>query len=227
MRIVISLATAALLGLAPALAQDSEQKTQNNNQPQQTTAPSQPTPNQTPGPHPQLSPPTSTSSDPLLRAPPSQDKSNAQTSDPRKSNATEPGPTTAAPGNKQPDTNQPAASDTPQQKPQDVAPAAGPPPSQTGPSQSQPAPSTVPPVMPSATAPVPPTADDINKPGTPVSGANSFTAGQAKSRLEHYGFKDVGALKKDDRGVWRGQATDRNGGRVNVGVDYQGNIVAN
>jgi putative membrane protein len=191
MRIVTSLATAALLGLAPALAQDSGQKAQNDNQSQQKPAPTTPS-----------------SSDPLLRMLQSQDNSNAPVADPQKS-----------------DTKSPAASDTPQQKPQDIAPAAGPPPSQTGP--SQPAPSTVPPVMPSATAPVPPAPDDINKPGTPVSGANSFTAGQAKSRLERYGFKDVGALKKDDRGVWRGQATDRTGARVNVGVDYQGNIVAN
>ena len=44
-------------------------------------------------------------------------------------------------------------------------------------------------------------------PGAPVAGANSFTEGQAKSRIEEKGFKNVSDLKKDDAGVWRGRLT--------------------
>ena len=62
-------------------------------------------------------------------------------------------------------------------------------------------------------------------PGAPVAGANSFTEGQAKSRIEDKGFKNVSDLKKDDNGVWRGKA-DQNGKAVNVSVDLQGNVVA-
>jgi hypothetical protein len=62
-------------------------------------------------------------------------------------------------------------------------------------------------------------------PGAPVAGANSFTEGQAKSRIENKGFKDVSGLKKDDAGVWRGKAK-QNGKAVNVSVDFQGNVVA-
>ena len=62
-------------------------------------------------------------------------------------------------------------------------------------------------------------------PGAPVAGANSFTEGQAKSRIEDRGFKNVSGLKKDDQGVWRGKA-DQNGKAVNVSVDFQGNVVA-
>jgi hypothetical protein len=62
-------------------------------------------------------------------------------------------------------------------------------------------------------------------PGAPVAGANSFTEGQAKSRIEDKGFKNVSALKKDKDGVWRGKA-NQNGKAVNVSVDFQGNVVA-
>ena len=56
-------------------------------------------------------------------------------------------------------------------------------------------------------------------------GANSFTEGQAKSRLEGAGLKDVTDLKKDDQGIWRGKAM-HNGKSVTVGFDYKGNIAA-
>jgi hypothetical protein len=62
-------------------------------------------------------------------------------------------------------------------------------------------------------------------PGAPVAGANSFTEGQAKSRIEEKGFKNVHELKKDDAGVWRGKA-DQNGKAVTVSVDFQGNVIA-
>src|ERR1700760_3586441 len=47
---------------------------------------------------------------------------------------------------------------------------------------------------------------NTNNPGAPVAGANSFTEGQAKSRIESNGFSDVTPLKKDESGVWRGKA---------------------
>ena len=56
-------------------------------------------------------------------------------------------------------------------------------------------------------------------------GANSFTEGQAKSRLEGAGLSNVTDLKKDDDGIWRGKAT-RDGKSVTVGFDYKGNIAA-
>jgi putative membrane protein len=60
----------------------------------------------------------------------------------------------------------------------------------------------------------------------PQPGANSFTEGEAKSRLEKAGYTDVGALKKDDQGIWRGTAS-KNGKSVKVSLDYKGNISEN
>jgi hypothetical protein len=62
-------------------------------------------------------------------------------------------------------------------------------------------------------------------PGAPVAGANSFTEGQAKSRIESNGYANVSELRKDDQGVWRGKAM-KDGKAVNVSVDFQGNVVA-
>ena len=62
-------------------------------------------------------------------------------------------------------------------------------------------------------------------PKAPMSGANSFTEGQAKSRIESNGFSNVSALRKDTEGVWRGKAM-KNGASVSVGLDFQGNIVS-
>jgi hypothetical protein len=76
----------------------------------------------------------------------------------------------------------------------------------------------------STTSPVPaPAPADAN---APLPGANSFTEGQAKSRLEANGYSNVGALKKDDNGVWKGTAT-HSGAQVNVSVDYRGNVTRN
>ena len=58
----------------------------------------------------------------------------------------------------------------------------------------------------------------------PVAGANSFTEGQAKSRIENMGFANVTDLKQDDNGVWRGRAM-KSGQTVDVSVDYQGNVI--
>ena len=62
-------------------------------------------------------------------------------------------------------------------------------------------------------------------PGAPVAGANSFTEGQAKSRIEARGFTNVTGLEKDSAGVWRGTAT-QGGKSVKVSVDFQGNVVS-
>ncbi len=56
-------------------------------------------------------------------------------------------------------------------------------------------------------------------------GANSFTEGQAQSRIESAGFSGVTGLKKDGDGIWRGQAT-KDGKSMAVGFDYKGNLAA-
>ncbi len=56
-------------------------------------------------------------------------------------------------------------------------------------------------------------------------GSNSFTEGQVRGRLEQAGMKDVRDLKKDDDGIWHGQAM-RDGKSVMVGFDYKGNVSA-
>jgi protein CpxP len=57
----------------------------------------------------------------------------------------------------------------------------------------------------------------------PAHGSNSFTAGQAQSRLERSNFQNVSGLKKDGDGVWRGTAM-KDGAKVGVWVDYKGNV---
>ena len=67
--------------------------------------------------------------------------------------------------------------------------------------------------------------DSTNRQVTaPVQGHNSFTEGEAKSRIEKRGLTNVGQLTKDADGVWRGQAM-KDGDQVDVSVDYQGNVV--
>lgn len=58
----------------------------------------------------------------------------------------------------------------------------------------------------------------------PVAGRNSFTEGEARSRIEKMGFSEVSDLQKDDQGVWRGRAK-KDGKTVDISVDYQGNVV--
>jgi hypothetical protein len=62
-----------------------------------------------------------------------------------------------------------------------------------------------------------------NNANAPVAGANSFTEGQAKSKIEDAGFTNVTELKKDDNGVWRGKAS-KGGTSTAVSVDFQGNV---
>ena len=40
-----------------------------------------------------------------------------------------------------------------------------------------------------------------NNPAAPVAGANSFTEGQAKSKIQASGYTNVSGLKKDDNSV--------------------------
>ncbi|KRD95867.1 hypothetical protein ASE63_12700 [Bosea sp. Root381] len=74
----------------------------------------------------------------------------------------------------------------------------------------------------STTSPTPAPKADADK-NAPLPGANSFTEGQAKSRLEANGYSQIGTLAKDDNGVWKGSAT-HGGAQVTVSVDYRGNI---
>jgi hypothetical protein len=62
-----------------------------------------------------------------------------------------------------------------------------------------------------------------NNSSAPVAGHNSFTEGQAKSKIEGAGFSNVTELKKDDNGVWRGKAS-KAGTSSSVSVDFQGNV---
>ena len=58
----------------------------------------------------------------------------------------------------------------------------------------------------------------------PVKGRNSFTEGEARSRIQAHGYADVTGLRKDNDGIWRGLAT-KDGKQVEVALDYQGHIV--
>lgn len=68
------------------------------------------------------------------------------------------------------------------------------------------------------------TTPDSGNPTAPVAGENSFTEEQAKERIEAAGYTAVTGLMLDSQGVWRAKAT-KGGAEVDVGLDYQGNIV--
>ncbi len=57
----------------------------------------------------------------------------------------------------------------------------------------------------------------------PARGANSFSMGEARRRIERNGFSKVTGLKKDDGGVWRGTA-EKAGAATPVWLDYKGNV---
>jgi hypothetical protein len=83
---------------------------------------------------------------------------------------------------------------------------------QTNPPAASPAPVAPMPSSPSATVP-------------PVPGANSFTEGEARSRIEASGYTNVTGLQKDSQSIWRGKAM-KDGKSVNVSLDFQGHVVA-
>jgi hypothetical protein len=57
----------------------------------------------------------------------------------------------------------------------------------------------------------------------PARGANSFTMGEARRRIEKNGFHSVRDLAKDNDGIWRGKA-QKGDNTVNVWLDYRGNV---
>ena len=78
------------------------------------------------------------------------------------------------------------------------------------------------------TSPAPAAISSASNPRTaaaPVSGANSFTEGQARDRMEHSGFSNISGLKVDNQGIWHGQGM-KDGKSVTVALDYQGNVVS-
>ena len=79
--------------------------------------------------------------------------------------------------------------------------------------------------VPTATKTVPEAKVATNE-APPLVGANSFTEAQAKDRIEAAGFVNVGALAKDQDGIWRASAM-KSGNPVKVAVDFKGNVVAN
>jgi periplasmic protein CpxP/Spy len=56
-------------------------------------------------------------------------------------------------------------------------------------------------------------------------GANSFTEGQALSRIESAGFSKVTGLAKDSDGIWRGHA-EKEGRTLDVGFDFKGQLAS-
>ena len=64
---------------------------------------------------------------------------------------------------------------------------------------------------------------DQNNSMAPVSGRNSFTEGQAKSRIEAAGYSNISNLQKDNDGIWRGKA-EKAGTQTEVSLDFQGNV---
>lgn len=60
---------------------------------------------------------------------------------------------------------------------------------------------------------------------TPQPGANSFTEGQARSRIEAAGYSNVTELQKDDQGIWRGRGT-RDGRQMGVALDFTGAVTS-
>ncbi len=55
-------------------------------------------------------------------------------------------------------------------------------------------------------------------------GANSFTEGQARRRIEDRGYTNVDQLHKDQNSIWQAEAM-KDGRRVRVGLDFRGNVV--
>ncbi len=64
---------------------------------------------------------------------------------------------------------------------------------------------------------------ESKSPTGPVAGSNSFSAAEARRRIEASGFAQVTGLTKDQKGVWHGKAL-KNGATVRVYCDYQGNV---
>jgi hypothetical protein len=61
-------------------------------------------------------------------------------------------------------------------------------------------------------------------PKAALQGANNLNEEQAKVRIEAKGYLRISGLRKDDRGIWRGKATMKDGRSVTVILDLEGNI---
>jgi hypothetical protein len=55
-------------------------------------------------------------------------------------------------------------------------------------------------------------------------GADTLDEDQAKQRIEAKGYSDVSGLQQDNRKIWRGQATLKDGRSVAVVLDLGGNV---
>jgi hypothetical protein len=55
-------------------------------------------------------------------------------------------------------------------------------------------------------------------------GADNLNEDQAKLRIEAKGYLNVSGLQHDNRGIWRGKATMKDGRSVAVVLDLEGNI---
>jgi len=58
-----------------------------------------------------------------------------------------------------------------------------------------------------------------------VAGRNSFTRGQAATRISKAGYSHVNKLAKDENGIWQGTAM-KDGKSVMVALDYKGDVTA-
>ena len=58
---------------------------------------------------------------------------------------------------------------------------------------------------------------------TPARGANSFTEGEARSRMTSKGYTNISGLSKNADGVWEGKA-QKDGRSTTVWLDYKGNV---
>lgn len=66
-------------------------------------------------------------------------------------------------------------------------------------------------------------APNANIAATPAKGANSFTKGEAQSRLQANGFTDASNLALDHDGIWRADAA-KDGKPVKAWLDYKGQV---
>jgi hypothetical protein len=63
-----------------------------------------------------------------------------------------------------------------------------------------------------------------SNPQAAAPGADSLNEDEAESRIEEKGYSNISGLQKDDHGIWRGQATMKDGRSVEVILDLEGNI---
>jgi hypothetical protein len=59
---------------------------------------------------------------------------------------------------------------------------------------------------------------------SPRFGADRIDKEEARSRIKKKSYREIGELRKDKHGVWRGEATFRDGTPVRVILDLDGNI---